>query len=43
MTYTQGVEDCANGVKHRDGNGEEYDRGYAEQYNNEQIAGERTK
>lgn len=35
--FVQGQRDCKNGVEHRSGKGEHYDRGYSTQYEQEQV------
>jgi len=37
--FMQGQKDCANGVPHKAGMSDSYDRGYAAQYEMEQIMG----
>lgn len=40
MKYTEleGINDCRNGIEHKEGKGEAYDLGYGEQYQLEQLA-----
>lgn len=37
MDFLQGQQDCREGVPHEDGKGESYDRGYATEYELEQM------
>lgn len=41
--YLKGMSDCKNGVPHEDGKGEDYDTGFAHQYELEQLQSELTK
>jgi hypothetical protein len=43
MAFMQGQMHCIQGIPHVDGKGDDYDRGYAAQYELEQILGEMTK
>lgn len=38
--FIKGQKDCANGIKHKEGMSEEYNRGYSVQYELEQIRNE---
>jgi len=38
--FIQGQKDCAEGIPHQSGKGEDYDRGYAAQYELEQVKAE---
>lgn len=38
--FLRGQTDCKNGVEHRAGQSESYDRGYAAQYGREQLLSE---
>jgi hypothetical protein len=40
--FLKGQKDCRDGKQHNAGNGEDYDRGYAAQYEWEQIEGAKT-
>lgn len=35
--WLRGYEDCAKGIPHKDGEGDEYDAGYSDCYQSEQI------
>jgi len=37
--FIKGQRDCRDGIAHKDGRGESYDRGYSAQYELEQING----
>lgn len=37
LAFIKGQEDCEKGIKHQHGKGEYYDRGYATQYELEQV------
>lgn len=37
MLFLQGQQDCKEGVPHKSGKGADYDRGYATQYEWEQV------
>lgn len=41
--FLRGQNDCAEGKPHSSGQSEAYDRGYATQYEREQILSEKTK
>lgn len=41
--FLRGQKDCAEEFKHITNQGSEYDRGYAEQYEKEQVESELTK
>ena len=38
IEFKQGCLDCLNGITHKDGKGDDYNRGYARQYEEEQRA-----
>lgn len=41
--FIDGQRDCRNGVEHKDGKGADYDRGYAFEYQREQIMDKATE
>lgn len=41
--FIRGQQDCSQGLPHQPGQGRDYDRGYACQYELEQINNERTR
>lgn len=41
--FLRGQKDCGNGKPHKAGESEAYDRGYATQYEAEQVRNEKTK
>ena len=38
--FLQGQMDCSKGIPHEEGKGEAYDRGYAAEYESEQVMNE---